>query len=48
MNATAVASAPGGRTRNGRWDAYKGWLIGLLIIVIVLAVGAGLWLHFHP
>jgi hypothetical protein len=28
--------------------AYIGWLAGGLVIVAVLAVGAGLWFHYHP
>jgi uncharacterized membrane protein len=48
MNASALGSASRGQAGNSRWEAYKGWLLGLLIIVIVLLVGAGLWFHFHP
>jgi hypothetical protein len=48
MNAAALGSAHSGQARSSRWDAYKGWLIGLLVIVIVLTVGAGFWFHFHP
>lgn len=36
----AVSSTP--------WELYKGWFLGLIIIVIVLAAGAGFWLHYHP
>lgn len=28
--------------------AYTGWLVGGLIILIVLGIGAGLWFHYHP
>ena len=28
-------------------DTSRGWIIGLVIIALVLAVGALLWLHFH-
>jgi hypothetical protein len=48
MNAASVRSATGTPARDSRWDLYKGWILGLFIIVIVLAVGAGFWLHFHP
>jgi len=48
MTATAVGSAPSRGARDSGWDLYKGWLIGVLIIVIVLAVGAAFWFHFHP
>jgi hypothetical protein len=45
MNATRMGPAPGRATS---WELYKGWIVGLLIIVIVLAVGTGFWLHYHP
>lgn len=47
MTATAVGSARSAGTGDSRWDLYKGWLVGLLIIVLVLSVGAGFWLHYH-
>jgi hypothetical protein len=28
--------------------AYTGWLVGGLIILAVLAIGGGLWFHYHP
>jgi hypothetical protein len=48
MNAAAVGSSPGTEVRASAWELYKGWILGLLLIVLVLGVGAGLWLHFHP
>ncbi len=48
MNATSMGSARHGPARDTRWDLYKGWVLGLLIVVIVLAVGAGFWFHYHP
>jgi hypothetical protein len=47
MNAVATGSAPPHETQNGMWDLYKGWIVGFFIIFVVLAVGTGLWLHFH-
>jgi hypothetical protein len=48
VNAAALGTAPGAKAADSRWDLYKGWLLGILIVVIVLAIGAGFWLHFHP
>jgi hypothetical protein len=48
MNAAALGSAPSRRSVDSRWDLYKGWVLGLLIVVIILAVGAGFWFHYHP
>jgi hypothetical protein len=28
--------------------AYAGWIAGGLVILAVLAIGAGLWFHYHP
>jgi hypothetical protein len=42
MNVAATNRAP------STWELYKGWFLGLFLIVIVLAVGAGFWFHFHP
>ncbi len=47
MTATATRSDAAHGAGGGVWDLYKGWLVGLLILVIVLAVGTGLWLHFQ-
>ncbi len=30
-----------------REGAYTGWIVSLLIIVGVLAVGGGLWFYYH-
>jgi hypothetical protein len=48
LNAATVGSPPRTQVRASAWELYKGWILGLLLIVILLAVGAGLWLHFHP
>jgi hypothetical protein len=48
MTATAVGPATARRATDGRWDLYKGWFLGFLVVFIVLAVGAGFWFHFHP
>jgi hypothetical protein len=48
MNATSASSALRTEAAGSRWDLYKGWVFGFLVIVIVLSVGAGLWFHFHP
>ena len=48
MNAAAMRSGQTADPRGSAWDLYKGWFLGLILIVIVLSVGAGLWLHFHP
>jgi hypothetical protein len=48
MSATAVGRSAAGKTGSRSWEPYKGWVIGLVIIVIVLAIGAGLWFYFHP
>ncbi len=29
-------------------SAYTGWIAGSLVILAVLAIGAGLWFHYHP
>jgi hypothetical protein len=26
---------------------YAGWAASLLLVVLVLAIGAGLWFHYH-
>ncbi len=26
---------------------YTGWVAGLVIVLAVLSVGAGVWIHFH-
>lgn len=48
MSATAVSADRNTEGPVGRWELYKGWFLGLIVIVIVLAVGAGFWLHYHP
>lgn len=48
MSATVIQSTPNDGVRESSWTLYKGWIVGLLIILVVLAVGATLWLHFHP
>jgi hypothetical protein len=48
MNAAAVAPSPRTEAPTSAWELYKGWFLGLLLIILVLAVGAGFWLHFHP
>jgi hypothetical protein len=48
MNATSMGVASSRGAGGSGWDLYKGWIVGLLIIVIVLSLGAGFWLHYHP
>lgn len=48
MSASSVRARSTDASRLGVWELYKGWAIGLIILVIVLGIGAGLWLHFHP
>ncbi len=48
MSVTVTGSRPSGGTALGPWELYKGWIIGLIIIVLVLSAGAGLWFHYHP
>ncbi len=31
-----------------REGTYAGWWASVLIIVLVLAVGGGLWFYYHP
>ena len=31
-----------------RWDLYKGWIVGTVIILVILVVATVAWLHFHP
>jgi len=40
---SAVAQAP-----EATYRPNVGWIAGLLVILAVLGVGAGLWFHFHP
>jgi hypothetical protein len=28
-------------------NPYLGWLVSLLLIALVVAIGAGLWIHYH-
>lgn len=42
---TLSANSPAVPTR---WELYKGWFLGVILIVSVLAVGAGFWLRYHP
>ncbi|MFZ0830467.1 MAG: hypothetical protein WAN40_04950 [Thermoplasmata archaeon] len=48
MTAAALRATAAGPVPASSWELYKGWVIGLVIILIVLAVGAGFWLHYHP
>ncbi len=33
---------------DGDWSAYHGWIAAGIVILAVLAIGAGLWFHYHP
>lgn len=48
MTATALGAHPPRGSGNGWWDRYKGWLVGWLIILIVLAAGGAFWFQYHP
>lgn len=48
VTAPRIRLATGGTTRVGTWTLYGGWIMGSLIILAVLAIGATLWFHFHP
>jgi hypothetical protein len=28
-------------------NPYAGWIASLLLVVVVLAIGAALWFHYH-
>ena len=48
MNTTPVRSVTPRETRTDSWALYKGWIMGGVIVLIVLSIGAALWLHYHP
>jgi hypothetical protein len=48
MSPNRTAPAPSIGPSDGLWAAYKGWLVGFLIIAAVLVISAGLWLTYHP
>jgi hypothetical protein len=33
---------------DGDRGAYNGWIAAGIVILAVLAIGAGLWFHYHP
>jgi hypothetical protein len=47
VNASGIGVTPSAEAHPRRWELYKGWIFGLLLILIVLSVGAGFWIHFH-
>ncbi|HEV2230756.1 MAG TPA: hypothetical protein VGV64_03600 [Thermoplasmata archaeon] len=34
-------------SESARLDSYRGWIAGIVLIGLVLAVGAGLWFRYH-
>lgn len=50
MSASAVSvAAPATNDSSGPTGSgpYVGWAVGLALIVLVIAIGAGLWIHYH-
>jgi hypothetical protein len=44
-----MASVVGSRmSEDDDAGAYTGWIAAGVVIAVVLAIGAGLWFHFHP
>lgn len=48
MNPTAGRAVSAMDTPATGWELYKGWVYGSMVVLIVLAVGAGFWFHYHP
>lgn len=48
MNANPVGTATSENDPVSPWSLYKGWVVGLVIILLVLSVGFGFWFRYHP
>lgn len=42
-----VSAAPTAGPTDEEGNPYAGWIASLVLVVVVLAIGAGLWYHFH-
>lgn len=47
MSASTAGAAASGEDPVSAWALYKGWVVGLVIILLVLSVGFGFWFHYH-